>query len=56
MRFQLDVRGAVVAAELLPASVAATPLGACITKIARATVFGPQPQGGTTFRIPISVE
>jgi hypothetical protein len=56
MRFQIDTQGKVINTELLPAQVAATPLGACLTKIARATTFGPQPKGGTTFRIPLNVD
>ena len=56
MRFQIDAQGKVIATELLPAQVAATPLGACLTAIARATAFGTQPKGGTTFRIPLNVD
>ena len=56
MRFQIDEHGKVIATELLPASVAQTELGRCLTKIAHSTVFGPQPKGGTAFRIPLNVD
>ncbi len=52
VRFQIDTRGAVKAAEVLPASVAASPLGECIAAVARKTSFGPQPKPAT-FRVPL---
>ena len=52
LRFQIDVKGKVVVAEVLPARVAAMPLGACLARAARATTFGPQPKP-VTFRVPI---
>ncbi len=52
VRFQIDTRGAVKAAEVLPASVAASPLGECIAAVARKTSFGPQPTPATV-RVPL---
>jgi serine/threonine protein kinase len=52
VRFQIDTRGAVKAAEVLPASVGASPLGACIAAVARKTSFGPQPKPAS-FRVPL---
>ncbi len=54
MRFQINLSGKVVTAELLPAAVAQTALGKCLADVARATGFGPQPKSAT-FRIPINV-
>jgi serine/threonine-protein kinase len=53
-RFQVDKRGKVAAVELLPATVAPTPLGKCLLDVARATTFGPLAEP-VTFRIPITV-
>ncbi|HEY5923621.1 MAG TPA: hypothetical protein VIV11_18195, partial [Kofleriaceae bacterium] len=52
VRIQIDTRGAVKAAEVLPPSVGASPLGACIAEITRKTTFGPQPKPAT-FRVPL---
>lgn len=53
VRFQINTAGTVENAMVTPASVAATPLGACITGVARATSFGPQPEP-VAFSIPIA--
>jgi serine/threonine protein kinase len=53
VRFQIDASGKVQQAAVTPASVAATPLGGCITDVARATTFGPQPEP-VAFSIPIA--
>jgi eukaryotic-like serine/threonine-protein kinase len=53
VRFQIDTAGKVQHAAVMPASVAATPLGACITGIARATTFAPQAEP-VAFSIPIA--
>ncbi|HEY5945766.1 MAG TPA: protein kinase [Kofleriaceae bacterium] len=52
VRFQIDTKGAVKAADVLPAEVGASPLGACIAEVARSTSFGPQPKPAT-FRVPL---
>jgi serine/threonine protein kinase len=53
VRFQIDTRGKVQHAAVTPAAVAATPLGVCITGVARATSFDPQPEP-VAFSIPIA--
>jgi hypothetical protein len=53
VRFEVDTKGKVVSARILPPSVAATPLGACITRVALSIDFGPQPEP-LSFRVPIS--
>jgi serine/threonine protein kinase len=53
-RFQVDRRGKVTAVELLPASIAPTPLGRCLLEVARGTSFGALAEP-VTFRIPITV-
>jgi hypothetical protein len=52
VRIQIDTRGAVKAAEVLPATVGASPLGECIAAVARKTSFGPQPKPAS-FRVPL---
>ena len=52
VRFQIDTYGAVKAVEVLPASVGASALGACIADVARKTSFGPQPKPAS-FRVPL---
>jgi serine/threonine protein kinase len=52
VRIQIDTRGAVKAADVLPASVGASPLGDCIANVARKTRFGPQPKS-VSFRVPL---
>jgi serine/threonine-protein kinase len=52
IRIQIDTRGAVKAADVLPPSVGQGPLGACLVAVARATSFGPQPKPAT-FRVPL---
>ena len=53
VRFRVDASGVVQNAAVSPSSIANTPLGACITTIARATNFGPQPEP-LSFAIPIA--
>jgi serine/threonine-protein kinase len=53
VRFQIDAAGKVQNAVVSPASVAGSPLGACIAGVARATSFGPQPEP-VAFSIPIA--
>jgi serine/threonine-protein kinase len=53
VRFEVDASGHVIAAHVLPASLAATPLGQCIEGVARDTDFGPQGHP-LSFRIPMT--
>jgi hypothetical protein len=53
LHFQVDASGAVRAAELAPASVAGSALGACILGVARATHF-PTSDAAVSFSIPIT--
>ncbi len=53
-RFQVDARGRVTQAELVPDTLAPSPLGRCLIAVARATEFGPL-RKPVTFRIPITV-
>jgi serine/threonine protein kinase len=55
LRFEVGLDGAARSVTVLPARVAATPLGACLVKVGRATTFPPQP-APITFRIPVTVE
>ncbi len=43
IRFEIDTTGHVTSAEVVPASVGTTSLGACLGGIAKRTPFGPQP-------------
>lgn len=52
MRFRVDRDGSVTEAERIPASLAATGLGACILGVARATRFGKLDEP-VTFRVPL---
>jgi len=53
IRFDVDASGHVSSAQVLPAAIAPTPLGACLAGVARATQFGPQ-ASSVSFRIPIT--
>jgi hypothetical protein len=53
VHFETDTGGHVLAAHVLPPSLAGTPLGRCIETVARATEFGPQPKP-LSFRIPMT--
>ena len=53
IRFTVDVDGHVKAAQISPPDVAATPLGQCLSDVARSTQFGPQTEE-VSFRIPIA--
>jgi tRNA A-37 threonylcarbamoyl transferase component Bud32 len=55
LRFEVGRDGHVASVGVLPASVAATPLGACLARVGSATTFPPQ-RAPITFRIPITVE
>jgi serine/threonine protein kinase len=55
LRFQVATDGRVVSAAVLPAAVAATPLGVCLGEIASEARFAPQ-RAPVTFRIPLTVE
>ena len=53
IRFQVEANGAVRSAELSPASLAGSPLGACILGVARGTRF-PASEAPVSFTIPIT--
>jgi serine/threonine protein kinase len=53
IRFQIDAAGKVQRVQVVPGSLAATPLGSCLATLAQNTAFGPQPQA-LTFAIPLS--
>jgi hypothetical protein len=53
IRFQVEANGGVRSAELAPASVANTPLGACIRSVAQSTRF-PAGDAPVSFTIPIT--
>jgi hypothetical protein len=55
LRFEVGVDGAARSVAVLPATVAATPLGACLVKVGRGTRFAPQP-APITFRIPVTIQ
>ena len=55
IRFSIDEQGRVQSAKVLPDRVHATPLGACLMKVAETTSFGRQ-QRPFSFRIPITAE
>jgi serine/threonine protein kinase len=55
LRFEVGTDGAARSVTVLPAKVAATPLGACLVKVGRGTAFAPQP-APITFRIPVTVQ
>ena len=52
IRFHVDTKGGVTTAEVTPASVGGTPLGTCISAIAKRTRFDPQPQP-VVFSVPL---
>jgi len=53
VHFQIDEKGTVLSAKLLPAELGGTPLASCIEGVARSTVFGPQHEP-ISFRVPIT--
>jgi serine/threonine protein kinase len=53
VRFEIGADGRVRSAEVIPAEIARTPLGACLAQVAKATDFGAQP-APLSFRIPIT--
>jgi len=55
VRIQIDTKGIVQAAEVLPGSVGSSPLGACLVAIAKQTHFGPQPKPAA-FRVPLHID
>jgi eukaryotic-like serine/threonine-protein kinase len=52
VRFKIDRAGVVQTAQVLPETVGATPLGACVAALAMKTSFGPQPKPAS-FRVPL---
>jgi serine/threonine-protein kinase len=55
VRFEVATDGHVTSAQVQPVALGATPLGQCISAVARTTDFGPQPDP-TPFRIPITAK
>jgi hypothetical protein len=55
LRFEVAADGHVSSLTVLPASVAATQVGACLAQVGKKTVFPPQPQP-VVFRVPVTVE
>ena len=55
LRFEVGREGRVQALEVLPTSLAASPLGACLAAVGKSTVFPKQPTP-LTFRIPLTVQ
>ena len=55
LRFEVGATGRVTSVAVLPASVAGTPLGSCLTEVGTRTVFAPQP-APVAFRIPLTLE
>ncbi len=53
IRFQVEASGAVKSADLIPASLNGSPLGACILGVARSTRF-PAGEAPVSFTIPIT--
>ncbi|MBK9033925.1 MAG: protein kinase [Myxococcales bacterium] len=55
LRFEIDARGTPTKVDVMPAAVAATPLGACVASVGRATKF-PAQAAPTAFRIAVAVK
>jgi hypothetical protein len=55
IHFEVDPSGRTLRADVVPASIAATPLGGCLTRAALATRFPPQ-AGPVAFRIPVTAK
>jgi serine/threonine protein kinase len=55
LRFDVGRDGRVTSLSVLPPAVGAAPLGACLTKVGKTTVFSPQ-AAPLTFRIPLTVQ
>ena len=55
LRFDVERDGHVSAVKVLPAAIADAPLGACLTKVGKSTVFSPR-AAPLTFRIPLTVQ
>jgi serine/threonine-protein kinase len=53
VRFQIDASGKVTSAQIVPASLAGSALGSCVTSVASATDFGAQ-AAPIAFTIPIN--
>jgi len=53
IRFRIGTDGSVTSADLQPASLQGTPMGACVLEVARGTRFPPQ-AAPVSFRIPVS--
>ena len=55
LRFDVERDGHVSAVKVLPAAIADAPLGACLTKVGKSTVFSPR-AAPLAFRIPLTVQ
>jgi len=55
LRFEVDRDGHVASIAVLPAAVASSQLGACLSAVGKSTVFPKQP-APLTFRIPLTVQ
>ena len=55
LRFDVARDGKVTSLSVSPPAVAAAPLGACLAKVGKSTVFSPQ-AAPLTFRIPLTVQ
>jgi hypothetical protein len=55
LRFDVGRDGRVTSLSVLPPAVSAAPLGACLAKVGKSTVFSPQ-AAPLTFRIPLTVQ
>jgi hypothetical protein len=55
LRFEVGLDGHVSSLAVLPATVGAAPLGACLAAVGKSTVFAKQ-AAPLTFRIPLTVQ
>ncbi|HXU62945.1 MAG TPA: hypothetical protein VN962_14655 [Polyangia bacterium] len=55
LRFEVGREGRVQGIDVLPATLAASPLGTCLAAVGKSTVFPKQP-AAVTFRIPLTVQ
>jgi serine/threonine-protein kinase len=52
VRLEVNTAGTVTSAKIIPDSVDATPLGACIVDVSKRTAFGPQAKA-IAFKVPV---
>ncbi len=52
LQFDVNAKGKVTATKVLDGSIAPTPLGGCLTRVARATSFGALPKD-ISFKVPL---